>query len=265
MNIQHPKALITGAGSGIGRALALQAAAAGYHLILVGRQTEPLMETARLCGGKHHCLSADITTPEGRKAIIKACGPKLALFISNAGILSVGHLAKTDDTEIERMMAANLTAPICLTGGLLPALEAAQGQVALVGSVFGDIAYPFFAGYSASKFGLRGFAEALRREVAPKKISVTYIAPRATRTKAAQAFDLLIKPMKMQLDEAETVAAQAWKAIERRQRDAYPRSAERVFVKLQRLFPKLIDRGLRDLPQDAAVLAALKTQKGDLR
>lgn len=94
------------------------------------------------------------------------------ILINNAGVLAVGHLADMADGDLERMAQTNLIAPMALTRDLLPALRVSKGRIVNIGSVFGDIAYPFFAGYSATKFGLRGFSDAMRRELSGSGIGV---------------------------------------------------------------------------------------------
>ncbi|MEC9311299.1 MAG: SDR family NAD(P)-dependent oxidoreductase, partial [Pseudomonadota bacterium] len=140
---------------------------------------------------------------------------------------------------------------------LLPALRAGQGRVANIGSVFGDIAYPYFAAYSATKFGLRGFSDALRRELSGSGVGVTYIAPRAARTAAESEFGALIEPLDMTLDSAERVAAEAWEAIRKGKRESFPRGKERFFVKVQRLFPQLVDRSVGAQARAEKTIAAL--------
>lgn len=251
--------LITGAGSGIGRALAAEAAARGHALILAGRHAAPLQETAALVKTPAQVVVADVTTAQGRAALVAAAGGRLDVLINNAGTITVGHLTDLGDAAVEQMIATNLAAPILLTRDLLPALGAARGRVVNIGSVFGDIAYPFFAAYSATKFGLRGFSDALRREVAGQGIGVTYIAPRATSTPAEDAFAALVEPMQMALDAPDVVARQAWDAIARGARESFPRGKERFFVFVQRLFPKLADGSVGAQARDPKTLAALAT------
>ena len=253
------KVLITGAGTGIGRALAIEAAQNGFDLILVGRTSATLEETRSKCDTQNpRCIVADVTSAEGRALIADAVGGSLDILINNAGILSVGHLADMADSDLEGMTTTNLVAPMALTRDLLPALRASKGRLVNIGSVFGDIAYPFFAGYSATKFGLRGFSDAMRRELSGAGIGVTYIAPRATRTAAESAFGALVKPMDMTLDSAEVVAAQAWDAILKGKRESFPRGKERFFVKVQRLFPSLVDKSVGAQARDPKTLAALR-------
>jgi short-subunit dehydrogenase len=92
-------------------------------------------------------------------------------------------LDQLDDAAIERLFAINAVAPVQLTRALLPTLRSQPGSAILnIGSVFGSLGYPGFTAYSATKFALRGFTEALRRELADSKVGVHYFAPRATRT-----------------------------------------------------------------------------------
>ncbi|MBC7153572.1 MAG: SDR family NAD(P)-dependent oxidoreductase [Rhodobacteraceae bacterium] len=251
--------LITGAGSGIGRALATEAARHGHRLILVGRRSGPLEQTAQALGGDPLILPADVTTAEGRARIVGAIAKTgLDILINNAGMVPAGQIEAMDDAAIADTLALNIAAPLALTRDLLAPLSASKGQVVNMGSVFGDIGFPFFTLYSASKFALRGMSDALRRELAPRGVAVTYIAPRATRTDAADGFHTLVGPMAMTLDTPQAVAAHAWRAIAARKREQLPASRERLFVILQRLRPGLIDRALIRLARDPAVIAAAR-------
>jgi short-subunit dehydrogenase len=253
------KVLITGAGTGIGRALSVEAASRGFEPILVGRTASTLEETRSMCGtASARSVVADVTTPEGRALIADAIDGSLDVLINNAGVLSVGHIADMGDADLEKMTSTNLVAPMALTRDLLPALRSSKGRIVNIGSVFGDIAYPFFAAYSATKFGLRGFSDAMRRELSGAGIGVTYIAPRATHTAAQSAFSTLIEPMEMTLDTAEVVAAQAWDAILKGKRESFPKGKERFFVKVQRLFPSLVDKSVGAQARDPRTLAALR-------
>jgi len=274
-------ALITGAGSGIGRALALSAARRGMRLAIVGRRLAPLEETRRQLVPSADCLIivADVTVPEGRQIIRARLGEaweRLDILVNNAGMVAAGPLNALSDAELNRLVATNLVAPIALTRNLLPLLRAgSSARVINIGSLSGDIALPLFAAYSASKFGLRGFSNALRRELKALGIGVTYVAPRGVQTDAAAAVAPFIELLGMSTpDSTGSVADQVWDAIERGADTVYPRGRERVFVLLERLFPSLITRTLAqqlengggrrliaecdDLPADAAAGAPAK-------
>jgi short-subunit dehydrogenase len=250
MRPEQKLVLVTGAGSGIGRALCIEAANRGMAVALCGRRQEAL-ETSRALlgsGAGHLVIPADITRPEDRRVIvdrIKSERGALDILINNAGIVEGGPLETFDDDALARTFQTNIMAPMALTRDLMPLLVAAKpSRVVNVGSIFGDIGYPDFTCYSAAKFALRGFSMALRREWKRKGISVTYAAPRATRTDAAVAFADLIAKTKMTMDSPEQVARQIWRAIARGHDSVYAPAPERVYVLMQRLFPRVIDWSL---------------------
>jgi short-subunit dehydrogenase len=115
----------------------------------------------------------------------------------------------------------------------------------LVGSIFGSIGFPWFASYSATKFGLRGFAEALRRELHGTGVGVTYVAPRATRTPMAAAFERMAVAVRMNMDPPAEVATRVVEAIEADVADRYLGFPESFFVRLNALLPRFVDRALR--------------------
>jgi short-subunit dehydrogenase len=249
MRLDGALGVVTGAGSGIGRALAVALAEGGMQLVLVGRRSEALAETAALLSGAaHYCVTADITTVSGRQAVVGRVadlGNRLTLLVNNAGIVPVGPLAGCDDDIIATTLATNVAAPIALTRALLPALRAGRpARVVNVGSMFGYIAFPQFAVYSASKFAMRGFSDALRRELASDGIGVTLAAPRATRTPAAVRFAHLADTFGMAFDEPERIAARIVQGIRHDWRTVYPVGPERFFLWLQRLLPNAVDRAL---------------------
>lgn len=246
--IEH--VLVTGGGTGIGRALVLEAARRGMKVALCGRRRAPLEETAAALpeGAAPLLIEADITVASDRARVVARIADAwgaLDVLVNNAGVVTGGAADGLGDDALEELFRTNVLAPMALTRDLAPLLAAARpSRVVNVGSMFGDIAYPGFAAYSASKFALRGFSDALRREWRPRGIGVTYAAPRATRTAAATAFQDLIAASGMSLDDPERVAAAIWRAVERGRDDAYPLGLERLFVLVQRLAPKLIDRAL---------------------
>ncbi|HML27868.1 MAG TPA: SDR family NAD(P)-dependent oxidoreductase, partial [Hyphomicrobium sp.] len=216
MQLKNRLALITGAGSGIGRQLAVEAARRGMTVALVGRRPDALRETLEMMGSRrnHVALPGDITNPEVRAALkqyIANWSGRLDVLVNNAGVVAAGPLTQTSDEELERIMMTNVVAPAALIRELLPLLhQAAPSRIVNIGSVFGDIAYPLFGAYSASKFGLRGLSIALRRELKGFGIGITYAAPRAANTDAASGFRGLIGPMQMRLDDPEKVARDIW-------------------------------------------------------
>jgi short-subunit dehydrogenase len=250
MQPERKLVLITGAGSGIGRALSLEAAQRGMTVALCGRRQDALEATSALFApaAPRLIIPADITRPEDRHRIVDRIRKErgaLDILINNAGIIEGGSLETFDDDALARTFQTNVMAPMALTRDLMSLLIAAKpSRVVNVGSIFGDIGYPEFTCYSAAKFALRGFSIALRREWKQKGISVTYAAPRATRTDAAVAFAGLIAGTKMNLDTPEQVARQIWRAIASGHDSVYAPAPERIYVLIQRIFPRAIDWSL---------------------
>jgi short-subunit dehydrogenase len=242
--------LITGAGSGIGRALSVEAAQRGMIVALCGRRETALETTGALLGqgSQHLIIPADITNPQDRRRIVEIISDRwkaLDVLVNNAGVAEGGALEKFDDEAITRTFLTNVIAPMALTRDLMPLLVAARpSRVVNIGSVFGDIAYPQFTGYSASKFALRGFSNALRREWKQTGIGVTYAAPRATRTDAAVAFDELITHANMSVDAPAQVARRIWRSVASGHDSIYAPAPERIYVLIQRIFPQIIDWAL---------------------
>ena len=276
MLLEGKRTLITGAGSGIGRALALEASRLGMRVALCGRRAEALAET--LSGmaptGRHLRLRGDITNPAVRRGMRDHLWRQwggLDVLVNNAGVIAIGPLAYATDAEFEQMMATNVVAPLALTREMLPLLRRAMpSRVVNVGSMFGDIPYPLFAAYSASKFALRGLSIALRRELRSYGVGVTYAAPRATKTDASRMLDPLVEPMQMRMDSPARVAAEIWHAVAKDRDTIYAKGPERLFVLVQRLLPRLVDRAIAAQMADKRVrdylgqrFEAAKAQAGD--
>jgi NAD(P)-dependent dehydrogenase (short-subunit alcohol dehydrogenase family) len=259
MLLEGKRALITGAGSGIGRALALEASRLGMTVALCGRRADALHETlAQMAPGERHLrLRGDITDPAVRRGLrdyLWRHWGGLDVLVNNAGVVAVGPLSHVTDGDLERVMATNVIAPAALSREMLPLLRrAAPSRIVNVGSMFGDIPYPLFAPYSASKFALRGLSIAMRREFKTLAIGVTYAAPRATKTGASQAFDPLVEPMQMRMDDPAKVAAQIWRAVAKDADSAYAMGPERLFVLAQRLLPRLVDRAIASQMADPRI------------
>jgi short-subunit dehydrogenase len=153
-----------------------------------------------------------------------------------------------------------------LTRRMLPWLRQAQTALVVnVGSTFGSIGYPGFTAYCASKFAIRGFSEALRRELADSRIKVLYVAPRATRTAMNAAPVIAMNDeLNVAMDQPREVAAQIIGAIRREREELYLGWPEKLFVKLNGLLPRIVDQALRrqlptiqrfarlDLPKESA-------------
>ena len=169
------------------------------------------------------------------------------MLVNNAGCGDFGMLDEVDDAAIERMFAINAIAPMQLTRALLPTLRSQPMSAILnIGSVFGSLGYPGFTAYSATQFALRGFTEALRRELADAKIGVHYFAPRATKTGMnAAAVDRMNAELKVAMDPPAQVAAAACAMLEAGKASAVFGWPEKLFVRINALLPGVVDGSLR--------------------
>lgn len=252
MKLQGCRTLLTGAGSGIGRCLALALAAGGARLVLVGRNAARLHETAREitdAGGDARVLPHDLNDPGGHVPLAQSATALLGgidLLINNAGVSSFGEFARANPAEIDDLVNTNILAPLLLTRAVLPAmLESGKGRIVNVGSIFGSIGFPHFAAYSASKFALRGFSEALRRELAGSGVGVTYVAPRTTRTALnSDTLYRLSAASGTAIDEPAAVAAVIVAAIAADRDETYIGRLEKLAVRLNALLPRLVSLAL---------------------
>ncbi len=174
---------ITGASSGIGAATAGVLVRAGARVVLTARREDRLRLIAEPLGQAAAVVAADLAHPAERVSAydtaLSAFG-RIDVLVNNAGIGRLGWLEALDDEQVEAQLALNLAATIHLSRLVLPAmLERRNGQIVTVASIAGLIAPPTYSVYCATKFAVRGFSEALRREVGPRGLSVSVISPGA--------------------------------------------------------------------------------------
>lgn len=248
MNLNDITCLITGASGGIGAAIARALDDRGTQLILVGRRMPALEELNATLGNRHQLLCADISSEEGRQEITArvAADDSLRLVIQSAGISSFNRFEHQTEQEMEQSLKVNLLAPMLITHALLPLFLARKGgTIVNVGSAFGSIGFPCFSTYCASKFGLRGFSESLQRELAGTPVDVRYFAPRATQTTFnSPAIDGMNEALGNKVDTPETVAAALIRMLESNKRRAVVGWPEKLFCRLNGLWPELVDRDL---------------------
>lgn len=189
MDLKDRSVLLTGAGTGIGRSLALQLAEHTTRLTLVGRRSQPLEEVAALVrerGSDAHVLAADVTAPGAAAAVVAGAQERFGgidVLVNNAGNVRAGRLEAIEEEEVLAQIALNLTAPVLLTRAALPALRASgSGLVVNVSSGIALIGMPFYATYAATKAGIAHFGEALRRELYGEGVHVLNVFPGATST-----------------------------------------------------------------------------------
>ncbi|MBD8870124.1 SDR family oxidoreductase [Nocardioides donggukensis] len=175
--------LITGAGSGIGDALARALHDRGDELWLLARSTERAADLEASFPGARTVV-ADLADAEGlaRLADSGDLPDRIDSLVHSAGVVELGTVADLGVAEMRAQLEVNLLAPMVLTRACLPALRAARGLVVLVNSGAGLAANPTWSAYAASKFGARGFADALRAEEGEHGVRVTSVYPSRTAT-----------------------------------------------------------------------------------
>jgi short-subunit dehydrogenase len=189
-------AVVTGAASGIGEALARQLAERGSNLVLVDRDADRLIGVADGIRSARPGLTVDTYVVDlsddeatGRFAAALATEhPETTLLVNNAGVALGGRFDQVTLEEFDWVMAVNFRAVVRLTHALLPALKAHPGaHLVNVSSVFGIFAPAGQAAYAASKFAVRGFSEAVRHELAENGVGVTVVHPGGIKTRIAES------------------------------------------------------------------------------
>jgi 3-oxoacyl-[acyl-carrier protein] reductase len=191
-NIRGKKALVTGAASGIGRAIALALAREGASLCLIDIDTPNLDATAR--DAREHGVAVatrvcDLARPGEISATVRFVRDTwgcLNILVNNAGIVYRGPTHDMSEEQWERVIAVNLLAPIQLTRELFPMLQANESHVINVCSIFGLVTTRKATAYQTTKFGLVGFSTALRSEYGGPNFGVTALCPGFVRTALMQ-------------------------------------------------------------------------------
>jgi len=173
-------ALVTGGGSGLGRAIAQTFAAAGAGVMIAGRRKEPLEETAAAHPGRIHCVAGDVTREPDRQRIVaeseRALGG-LDILVNCAGILESGTLEGTSLEAWDRAMDINVRSVFALTRLALPALLARRGCILNLSSVAGLRPYPGVLAYCVSKAAVDQMTRCLAVELAPRGVRVNALNP----------------------------------------------------------------------------------------
>ena len=179
MPILGSTVLVTGASGGIGRAVALDLAAAGAHVLAVARTESKLDELVERSDGSVTAFPADLSEQDERERLVADVGA-VDVLVNNAGLAWLGDVVDIPVDDLQAVVALNLLAPIDLTRRLLPGMiERRRGHVVNIGSILGYASVPPLVVYSATKAGIGAFTEGLRREVTGTGVDVTLITPGA--------------------------------------------------------------------------------------
>lgn len=183
MELRGSRILLTGASSGLGPHIARRLAEEGADLILSGRNAGRLESLAEELGSAR-VVAADLADPAQVEALATAAGEGrgIDVLISNAGLPASGALLELSPADIDRILAVNLRAGIMLTRLLLPAmLERRSGHLLFMASMAAHVAGSRLSLYNATKFGLRGFAEAMRIELHGTGVGASLVSPTYVR------------------------------------------------------------------------------------
>ena len=217
-------ALITGASGGIGQALAVECAKAGYGVILVARSADRLRALASELSQQHgvpaHVCAVDLTAPGAIGTIaaaVQAAGGRLDILINNAGVGDFGLFADTPADKLAHTLQLDVVALTLLTQRLLPLLIATRGQILNLASTAAFQPTPHLAVYGAAKAYVRSFSLALAEELRPHGVTVTALCPGPTQTgffdHARMHQSALVKGQHLPTPEA--VAAAGFAALQR--------------------------------------------------
>jgi short-subunit dehydrogenase len=256
--ISGSRAIVTGASSGIGLEIAKQLAVAGGMVVCVARRQDRLdalaAEVAKLqCPGRIVSVVGDVTDASVRDKAIQTSQAEfggLDLLVNNAGVGAMGPFETSDPNRVRQVMEVNFFALVEMTRAALPPLHDSRESghkpmIVNISSILGHRGVPHNSEYSASKFAVHGFSEALRSELAASGIDVLIVSPGTTET---EFFDSVLEKTgapqwpKHGAVTAAQVAAATVRAIRRGNHEIIPYRWGKVLVALNRLSPWLVDK-----------------------
>lgn len=240
-------AVVTGAGSGIGRGIVLALAKDRSRIALVGRRRELLERTAeeaRQLGATCLVIVADLSKSEGVQDVIDqfrtTCGT-VGTLINNAGLLSAGALSEHSLDQIEGTAQVNLVAPMLLTRACWSELVANQGAIVLVASTAAWVPFPYASLYAGTKAGLRVWGESLRAEARTQNVHVMLAYPPFTETAMTEGMSISAG-VQLRFACPLKVGQQIVNALQARRAEWWGAWTDRWLARLERFVPSLMHR-----------------------
>jgi short-subunit dehydrogenase len=254
-SLQGSRILITGASQGIGRAMAVLAAKRGAKVLAAARNEGLLRELAEevgKSGGTIATVVADVTSTEDRQKMVEAAKSHfggLDVLINNAGIGATGHLAEASPDRLRQIFEVNVFGLTETTRVFLPLLkQGTKPAIVNISSIAGKRGIPGRSEYSASKFAVQGFSEALRAELVKDGIDVIVVNPGLTQTNFSK--NMIEQKARFQLDHmrgmtSEQAAEATLRALEKGKNETTLTFKGKLLVFFSRFFPRLVDRIVR--------------------
>jgi short-subunit dehydrogenase len=235
MPLSNKTIVLTGAQGGIGQALLTRLSQYTTEVIAIGRKPED------------NIIQADLADSDNIESLCKLLNKKpVDILINLAGLMYFGDTTKLSMDKLNEIVQVNLTTPMLLTQAVLPnMLKRGQGHIVNIGSIFGSLPFPSFSAYSATKAGLKGFSDSIRREYSALGLHVSHVSPRAVHTAFnTQEINLFHQLTNANIDSPEIVADIILNAIIKKKRNINIGFYENFFVHVNALMPSIVDKAL---------------------
>lgn len=252
-SLRDCRIIVTGASSGIGRALAVELAGHGARLVLVARRREKLVSlTAEIADPQQvDAVVGDVAESSTRRQALDTCQRNyggLDILVNNAGVGALGRFEDATPDRLRRIMEVNFFAAAEFAREAFPLLRQGRDPLLVnVSSILGHRAAPRNSEYCASKFALQGLSESLRAEWTRHGIGVLVVSPGSTRTEFGENLleDQIEAPLPSRPHtSAEEVAKLAVRAMQRRRNEVVPSFTGRLLLWANRIAPRAVDRAM---------------------
>jgi short-subunit dehydrogenase len=246
VNLDGRTILLTGATGGLGNAIAEGLAGKGAKLVLSSRKEDQLRELADSLPGEHRVIRCDLADAGAAQRLVADAG-RLDALVANAALPASGRLDDFTPEEIQRALRVNLESPILMARELLPGFkERGEGHLLFIASLAGVYAGARSSLYSATKFGLRGFAQGLREDLAGSGVGVSLVSPGFIRDAGMFADSGAKAPPGLGTSSPQDVANAVVKAIERNSGETFVSPIQqRLLARFAGLQPELVGKVTR--------------------
>jgi short-subunit dehydrogenase len=248
-SLADKRVIVTGGSGGVGQLLAAELLRDGAEVAVLSRTPGEDVRTRHIAG--------DLSTLDGiATASLIVSREEPDLLVNMAGVQYFGPTDRQSVADMHAGYLINLVAPAALCRACLPSMRRRNaGHIVNVGSMLGSIALAHFAAYSSAKAGLRALSEALRRELADSNVAITYIAPRAIRTRMLNPeLEKYARLTGMNIDPPSAIALEILAAIKRRRKELYIGFPERLFARLNAVLPRVVDAAVAGKDRRARAL-----------